>query len=40
MTGSIKKSVSILSTTPHAFMLQQFENPDNIKIHFETTGPP
>jgi cysteine synthase A len=38
MTGSIKKAVSILSSTPDAFMLQQFENPDNIKAHFETTG--
>ncbi|MCD7449161.1 Bifunctional L-3-cyanoalanine synthase/cysteine synthase 2, mitochondrial [Datura stramonium] len=39
MGGTVKKAYELLESTPNAFMLQQFSNPANTQIHFETTGP-
>ena len=38
MTGCIERAQDIVDTLPHAYMLQQFQNPANPAIHRQTTA--
>ena len=39
MAGAIAKAEALAESLPHAFIPDQFSNPDNPRAHYETTGP-
>lgn len=39
MQGAVEKAIELKSTIRNSFIADQFNNPENVKSHFETTGP-
>ena len=39
MGGAIEKANQLLEKYKFAFIPQQFKNPANVQVHYETTGP-
>lgn len=39
MGGAIAKAEELVKEHKYAFMPQQFKNPSNVQVHYETTGP-